>query len=90
MDSTDINLFSSRLTPSTKRQKEKGKEKKESAPLALDRKRAVASAQIELADMGAIRVQRMGMSVMSVRKMSKDALTVRAPNATDTPSAHEI
>jgi len=43
------------------------------------RKSAVVRAEIESADVGAVRVRRMGDRAMSARKMSRDALIARAP-----------
>ena len=45
------------------------------------RKRAVVRAKIELGDVGAVSVQRMGARAMSVRKMNRDALTTCAPGS---------
>jgi hypothetical protein len=38
-------------------------------------------AEIELADVGMVSVRRMGARAMSIRKMSRDALTTRAPGS---------
>jgi len=45
------------------------------------RKRAVVRAKIELGNIGAVSMQRMGASAMSVRKINRDALTTHAPGS---------
>ena len=45
------------------------------------RKRAVVRAKIESVDVGMVSVRRMGARAMRARKMSRDALTTRAPGS---------